>query len=478
MALDDSSYDDVSQSRTTLDGQKVPVGPSSHKTLPSGARLYENRFFSSDATITEARKQYLKVIVGGVVITSIFIFAIFSILWGAFYRTPARNLPGWIVDFDDGVIGQSVVAGLTAPNSASKITWTVVSAEQFPGGVDDVSHAVLEEKAWIAVTINSGSSDGLKAALTTPNAAYDGTQAISVFGVEARNENAFRTMLRPSAEGALTAISARFASQLAQSLSNSQVISQLLATSPQTVTSPISYQFVNLRPFNQTLASVVTFTGLIFVVILSFFVVVCLIRYSPFLVDLTFFEMIGNGARESTNLHRLLTFRSLLALRLTTTFVAYFFLSLFYSLLSLAFQFNVSLKFGHSGFLVFWMLNLCAMCALGLAIESMLTLLTPKFIPFFLLTWIIANVATCAFPIEALPILYRYGYASPFYNMSKAARTIVFGTRNRVGFHFGILLIWAVISCITLALFQFLARRHDAAATKKELTGEKESLEG
>lgn len=82
----------------------------------------------------------------------------------------------------------------------------------------------------------------------------------------------------------------------------------------------------------------------------------------------------------------------------------------------------------------------------------MLSLLTVMFVPFFLLTWIMGvspdypscchnhancqilrsvNVASSAFPIEILPIFYRYGYAMPFYNFSKAARIIVFGTKNR-----------------------------------------------
>lgn len=42
-----------------------------------------------------------------------------------------------------------------------------------------------------------------------------------------------------------------------------------------------------------------------------------------------------------------------------------------------------------------------------------------------------ANVSVCAFPIEVLPHFYRYGYAMPFYNVSRAMRTIVFGTKNR-----------------------------------------------
>lgn len=57
-----------------------------------------------------------------------------------------------VQDFDSGLVGQSVIAGLTTSGSTSRVTWTVVAAEQFPNGVSDVSHAVLEEKTWIAVT--------------------------------------------------------------------------------------------------------------------------------------------------------------------------------------------------------------------------------------------------------------------------------------------------------------------------------------
>ncbi|KAF9028996.1 hypothetical protein BDZ89DRAFT_1251160, partial [Hymenopellis radicata] len=42
----------------------------------------------------------------------------------------------------------------------------------------------------------------------------------------------------------------------------------------------------------------------------------------------------------------------------------------------------------------------------------------------------ISNVAVCFEPIEVLPHIYRYGYAMPFYNVSGAVRTILFGTKN------------------------------------------------
>lgn len=101
-------------------------------------------------------------------------------------------------------------------------------------------------------------------------------------------------MQPPQAETALTGISQRFASQMARKLTDSSTLSLVLATSPQTVTQPIWFQTHNLRPFDQPVyvaslivaaltlipliqsASVVTFVGLIFLLILAFFIVVCL----------------------------------------------------------------------------------------------------------------------------------------------------------------------------------------------------------
>lgn len=88
------------------------------------------------------------------------------------------------------------------------------------------------------------------------------------------------------------------------------------------------------------------------------------------------------------------------------------------------------LRFGHGGIVAFWMLNWVGMLACGLALEAMITLLTVRFIPFFLILWIISNVSVTIFPLQVLPHVYKYGYAWPFYNISRAVRTIVFRTKN------------------------------------------------
>lgn len=102
----------------------------------------------------------------------------------------------------------------------------------------------------------------------------------------------------------------------------------------------------------------------------------------------------------------------------------------------------------------------------------MITILTVRGIPFFMILWIISDVSVCFLPIEVMPHIFRYGYAAPFYNVSRAVRTIIFGTKNDLGLNFGVLLAWVVISMITLPLFQWYTRRgKDAAPVDLEEKG-------
>lgn len=114
------------------------------------------------------------------------------------------------------------------------------------------------------------------------------------------------------------------------------------------------------------------------------------------------------------------------------------------------------------------MLNFVGMLSLGLALEAMITLLTPRFMPFFMISWIIVNVSTTFMPLEVLPRIYHYGYGFPFYNVSGAVRTILFGTKNELGLHFGVLIGWTALSVCTLILFQWFARRDPNKKESKE----------
>ncbi|KAF5328390.1 hypothetical protein D9619_013345 [Psilocybe cf. subviscida] len=414
-------------------------------------RLQHASFFARSPAAALARRLYLRTLLGGSLATIILIFVVFSLFWGSLWHTPSHALEGWVVDFDGDVVGEAVLQALVSNGSTTgaKVSWTVMPAAHFPLGDVQVADAVREEHAWVAITINKDASGRLMRSLVTPNATYDGADAISVFAVEARNENAYRNIIRPYVQSTLDAILRTYAMQTA-----SQNITSLdvLSISPQTVVLPVSYRLVNLIPYNIPVASAVTFVGLILQLILTFFVVVSssiitLARYPECnkLTATLVCQMMNASARTVSGLDRTLSTRSLIVLRMASTFTAFFVISLFYCLLSAAFQLPTDRK--------------------GLALESLVVLLTVRFIPFFMLTWVILNISVTIFPIEVLPRFFRYGYAAPFYNLSRAMRTIIFGTKNHVAFDFGVLLVWILISCTTLPLIQQWVRRRQPSSS-------------
>ncbi|KAK0465933.1 uncharacterized protein EV420DRAFT_1636491 [Desarmillaria tabescens] len=412
--------------------------------------MYSSQFTDGSASMRASRFMYMKVVAVGTLAVTIVMFCVFSIYWGALWKIPAHNLQGWVVDFDGSTVGNAVVQGLLS--SSSKVSWTERPSSDFSGSAGEVADLVVDQKTWIAVVINSNATMALQSALSTVNSSYDGTEAITVYAVEARNENAYRSLIRPSVQTSLAVITQSFAQSFLKQAGSSSpdALASISTAAPQILTEPISYILNNLRPFDIPVASAVTFVGLIYVLVLSFFIV-----------------NFCSVARQQSGLETALTTGSLIRVRLVSSFIAYFALSLFYSLLSLAFQVDFSRVLGHSGFLVFWMANYVGMLAVGLALEAMVTVMTLRFVPFFMIFWIIVNVAVCFLPIDVLPHIYRYGYAFPFYNLSGAVRTIIFGTKNELGMHFGVLIAWVAVSMITLPLFQWFMRRKPMAESQQ-----------
>ncbi|KAI0268702.1 hypothetical protein BC834DRAFT_821175 [Gloeopeniophorella convolvens] len=433
--------------------------PASTATAPGTPPLpwFTESYFSSDPATAAARKVYIKIISSITFLIIIFVLAALSIYWGALWKTPSHvhKLNGWIVDFDGAQVGQFVSRALLATNGPpTTITWSTVSPDQFPNGVQDIERAIVqEEKAWLILAISPNATNTLNAAVASADDSYVANRSVTVYAAEARSENAYRVIIHPAVESILDAITEAFNVQYIGGLpGRSSNLATLLANAPRLVSQPISYNVNNVRPFDVPVAAAVDFVGLIYLVILAF--VATMAHY---------------GARvDITHLQDRLTFKWLIIIRIVNPVIMYFFISLFYCLLSLAFQVPFNRHFGHSGFVIYWMMSWLAMCALGGAVESMLTLLTPRFIPFFLLLWIIVNVSVCFFPPVLLPGIYTYAYGVPFYNVQQTVRAIVFGSRNQIGLNFGVQFAWIVISCCTLTLFQFIKRRqsireHEAA---------------
>ena len=182
--------------------------------------------------------------------------------------------------------------------------------------------------------------------------------------------------------------------------------------------------------------------------------------------------------------HPPLHFWQLVLWRWIATIVAYLFLSLAYSLVSIAFLVNFSGgnpvtsdtgitvasdgnpdAFGKGTFPVYWMLNYWGMIALGLACENVAMIVGHPWTGLWLIFWIITNVSTSFYDIDIEPHFFYWGYAWPLHQgMSSdshrlaltneanrspvvtASRTILFGLHSELGLNFGILIAWAAVN--------------------------------
>ncbi|EJD03137.1 uncharacterized protein FOMMEDRAFT_108265 [Fomitiporia mediterranea MF3/22] len=456
-----SRYQEQNHDRTRTNSLDVDSTTKAHfRSEKSHSRSappppFRASFWSSDPITAGKRKMYFRAVGGGTFLMIIVIFAVLSIFWASLYNVSAyiHKLEGWIVDFDGGPIGQTVIQAFrNNTGMPEQMSWRVVDASLFPGYLSDIEEAVVQEKVWVVVSVNRGASANLTTAIANVDGSYNGSSAVTTFVNEARNEDGYSEFIQPLVIQALMEAADEFSLQNSQQLAanTSADFQALLSRAPTVVTQPMYFTINNLRPFDAPVATAVGYVGLIYLLIISF--IICMMNYQA--------RVLVSG------LNRHLTLESLVVMRICIPFVLYFFVSAFFSMLSLAFQAPFDRVFGHSGFVIYWIMNWMGMLALGLAMESVITVLTPIFTPFFLILWIISNVSVASVPIEVLPGVFKYGYASPFYNVSKTVRTILFNTKNEIGLNFGVQFAWIGISLVTMTLFTILMRKKEERAWK------------
>jgi hypothetical protein len=109
-----------------------------------------------------------------------------------------------------------------------------------------------------------------------------------------------------------------------------------------------------------------------------------------------------------------LRLRSYLYLRLLVPLGLYLPLSLAFAMVSLPFHAPFGAKYTYAGgFFLYFVYTYMGMAALGLATEAMVTILTPRFMAFFLIPLIICNVSVATLPFDLQPWFYKYGYGFP-----------------------------------------------------------------
>ncbi|KAJ5798464.1 uncharacterized protein N7503_007760 [Penicillium pulvis] len=409
-----------------------------------------------DPALKEVRKRVFYQCAKTVSILCVFVLTVLSIFWGSQFLTETKfpNLHVWVVDFDgqvepyvtnDTIVGPAVIntAKQYEASSSLHLGYYFKSAAEFNYDPWEVRQAVYDEHAYAAVIINPNATSLLRAAINNDNTTYDPAGAIQTVIISARDEDTYYTYVLPDLAILQTLIQTNFGPQWVRELISSST--NLSTVPPQAINPGIGFTNIDLRPFTPAVAAPAVSIGLIYLIIISFF-------NFPFLMPIHAQFMKPDGHPPMKVPHWLIW-------RACCSFTAYFFLSFFYSLVSLAFQIpfsnspapdtlsaNNANAYGQGSFVVFWMLNWVGMAALGFPCENMAMVLGFPWSSFFLIFWVITNVATGFYSLDLASDFFRWGYAWPLHRIVEALRTILFGTHSRIGLDFGVLFAWIAVS--------------------------------
>ncbi|KAK9234127.1 hypothetical protein V1525DRAFT_435915 [Lipomyces kononenkoae] len=439
-----------------FEGSRAVVSPTS--TIMSGgdnqdsaevdleksqAAKSKHGFFSSSLRTT--RINVVRTLATSIIIMGILIMGILSIYWGSFFHRDnyLNRVSFWIVNMDDS--GNALV-GPTFVNLASQFSKAAGSvqvevrdASSFAYSYDAVYNDVIQEHTWGALIVHPNATTTLLSALANPSSAqnYVGAAAIQFVYPEAVQQQLYAS-LAPWISDLNNNITAAFSEEVIQMIATNSNYSwsDIARSAPQVISTPVAINIYNIRPFDNPIATAVMQVGLIYLIIISFF-------------QFNFFQPVHMTlAPHLKRTHYILY-------RLASTWIAYFFLSLFYSLISLAFQVDFTRAFGRAGFVIYWMINWLGMAAVGGACENvaLIAVVTyPPLVGFWLIFMVISNVSVAFYAIPLQAGIYRYGYAFPITNICEAVKTILFNTKNTMGLNIGVLIAWIAVNTL---LFPF-----------------------
>lgn len=313
-----------------------------------------------------------------------YILCVLSLYWAVLFHVEENTgaLTVAVVSFDGRVapyegttplVGQVVeqVATEQAMIPKGMLGFKVQPPSMYNNDPFAVRQAVYDEHHWAAIIVNANATTLLEHAVATGNSSYSPVGAAQIIINTARDQDTYYDYIIPLLSQFETLVSSTFGEQWIKTvLSNTSLDAATYARAPQALNPAIGFSTFDLRPFYPYQVTPSVTIGLIYLIIIAFF------SFSFFL-PVYMKYLIPKG-------HSPMHFWQLVLVRLFATAAAYFFMSLAYSLVSLAFQIPFSNNYPHNGvqsatdpdayghgtFVVYWMLNWVGMYALGLASEN------------------------------------------------------------------------------------------------------------
>ncbi|KAI6783358.1 uncharacterized protein J7T54_004385 [Emericellopsis cladophorae] len=364
-----------------------------------------------------------------------------SLLFGAGfeqrYRTHALNV--LVVDFDqDGSVTQALSSAYESIKGNTFPTLKFQDPSSQYAQPEDVQDAVCKDGYWAAMYVHPGASSRLTDAVaggpsSSSSTQYNPDDTISYIYNAARYANVADGVIRSNLEALIAASRGTWY----QTDAGQSALSQLNASDPAAVQAfldPIQPSPFIIAPTAQGARAYYNTLNVVFPILLAFF-----------------FLLAVNGVMGSAGIFARLPWRDVWFMRFVAAKVYTCLAALVIAGYIWAFREDWAVP--ASGFPKTWMIIWFQMVINWQVFDSLIGSFLPlPAAPFFMLTWVLANVASTANPLLLAPGFYRAGYAMPGYNIYSLEVRAWTGCTRTLHINLPVLFAWWLLGLLGTAV--------------------------
>ena len=358
-------------------------------------RAHQNRIHGADKSVQSTRRTFLKAASINFMMLQILFLGLFAYIFGSLYQQGghAHNLNVAFVDYDGGIIGQSVRDAYTTLQGSSFPTLQEQTAGDYTTP-QDLREAICKARYWAAMYVSPGASSRLEGALNGGSAAatYNRSDVLTFIWNEARYSAIIDTTI--SANLQILATAAR----LAYVARNGTAALQTVPTTDSAAVSVFSnpWQLANINIQATTQGSRLIYNTLVIILILIqefFYLGTINGLYAQFKMYEKFYP------------HRIIAYRNTISL--AYTFVG--------SLCTAGaiWAFRAGWNVNSNQFALTWA-SLWLFAHINFLTLDIFTVWLPApLVPMALIAWVVFNVTSILLPFELSPKFYWWAYAMP-----------------------------------------------------------------
>jgi hypothetical protein len=355
-------------------------------------RALENRLDGAHPSLTGSRRKFLKSALLNCLLLQVLFLGLFAYIFGALFQQGShiQNLKIIFVDYDGGMIGESIRNSYNTQKGESFPTLTEEPASDYPTSIDLVE-AVCNTHSWAALYVTRGASVRLEDALYR-NATYNASDTVTYIWNEARYSATIDSLIQRNIETLSSDARASYISSLPtegkQVAPSNGIVAMSALANPWKLTS------MNIQPTLQGSRLIYNTLVIILIMIQEFF-------YLGILNVLYIQFKIYNKIRPA----RIIIYRTCISLIYT-----------FFGSLCCAgsiWAFRAGWNVNGNQFVLTWAILWLFAHVNYLTLDVFTIWFPPLYVPMAFVTWIVLNVTAVLLPFDLMPGFYRWSYALP-----------------------------------------------------------------